>query len=530
MHALLRTKRLVWALAVVIVTVVMTFTYFSGRRYVRAMESVQHTLELTSTIDSVVAAVIDEETSQRGFLLTNEESFLEPYRLGRIQVVAGLDKLARLTRGNQKQGAWVIDLRGAIREKQAFVDNMIALNRSGQPEAALLQVQAGRGKQLMDVIRQRAAEMRSDERRVLEERSKLASRTQRLAFGAMVAGALVTALLLFGSFLALHRDAASLRQAAEELAESEERFRVLADSASDMVRVFEVDGTTWYQSPSMERLLGFTHQEISALGAAILHPEDLAEAREMFHKVAGGEVEGGLLVHRFACKSGGYRWFETNFVALGGHPLRIQATSRDVTQRRRDTEALALRADELHTLSLRDELTGLYNRRGFFELGEQMMRVASREQRSLAVVFVDLDGLKPINDLHGHDAGDRAIIEAAALLKSVCRAADVAVRLGGDEFAVLAFDLNATSVASFRVRVELALAQRNARKDLPFELSFSLGVAYRATDCDEALEIVLARADAAMYSEKRAHRMERGLRTSLPPHGRPSHPGFTPVG
>ena len=79
MQSLLRIKRLVWALAVVIVTVVLTFTYFSGRRYVTAMESVQHTLEVTSTIDSVVAAVIDEETGQRGFLLTNEESFLEPY-------------------------------------------------------------------------------------------------------------------------------------------------------------------------------------------------------------------------------------------------------------------------------------------------------------------------------------------------------------------------------------------------------------------------------------------------------------------
>jgi diguanylate cyclase (GGDEF)-like protein/PAS domain S-box-containing protein len=530
MHTLLRTKRLVWALAVAILTVLLTFTYLSGRQYVAAMQSVQRTLEVTSTIDSVVAAMIDEETGQRGFMLTKEESFLEPYQLGRIQVVAGLDKLARLTRDSPKQVDWVADLRRVIREKQAFVDQMIALSRSAEPEAALRQVQTGRGKALMDVIRQRAAEMRGEERRVLDQRSKLAARTQRLAFGAIVAGALVTALLLFGSFLALHRDAASLRRAAEELAESEERFRVLADSASDMVRVFEVDGKTWYQSPSMERLLGFTHAEISALAAAILHPEDLAEAREMFHKIGSGEVDEGLLVHRFACKNGGYRWFETNFTAMGGHPRRIQATSRDVTQRRQDTEALALRADEMRTLSLRDELTGIHNRRGFFELGEQMMRVGLREQRSLAVVFVDLDGLKPINDLHGHDAGDRAIIEAAALLKSVCGPDDVAVRLGGDEFAVLTLELDAASVAAFRARIELALAQRNARRDLPFELSFSLGVAFSATDREEALEILLARADAAMYSEKRAHRIERGLRTTLPPQGRPSLPGFAKVG
>jgi diguanylate cyclase (GGDEF)-like protein/PAS domain S-box-containing protein len=530
MQSLLRTKRLVWALAVAIVTVVLTFTYVSGRQYVAAMESVQRTLEVTSTIDSVVTAVIDEETGQRGFMLTNEESFLEPYQLGRIQVVAGLDKLARLTRDSPKQGGSVAGLRRMIREKQTFVDQMIALNRSAEPEAALHQVQTGRGKELMDVIRQRTAEMRTEERRVLDQRTKRAARTQRFAFAAITAGALVTALLLLGSFLSLHREAANLRQAAEELAESEERFRALADGASDMVRVFEVDGTTWYQSPSMERLLGFTHAEIIALGAALIHPEDLAEAREMFHKIAGGEVDEGLLVHRFACKNGGYRWFETNFMALGGHRRRIQATARDVTQRRQDTEALALRADEMRTLSLRDELTGLANRRGFFELGEQMMRVASREQRSLAVVFADLDGLKPINDLHGHDAGDLAITEAAALLKSVCGPDDVAVRLGGDEFAVLTLELDAASVSAFRARIEFALAQRNARRDLPFELSFSLGVAFSATDREEALEILLARADSAMYSEKRTHRIERGLRTTLPPQGRPSLPGFAKVG
>jgi diguanylate cyclase (GGDEF)-like protein len=183
-----------------------------------------------------------------------------------------------------------------------------------------------------------------------------------------------------------------------------------------------------------------------------------------------------------------------------------------------------LRADEMRSLSLKDELTGLYNRRGFFELGEQYERVAARERRSLAVVFVDLDGLKPINDQFGHDAGDRAITEAGLLLKSVCRSADVVVRMGGDEFAVLAMDLDTTTFAAFRARAELALAARNARGDLPFELSFSLGAAFRATDREEPLETLLARAEAAMYSEKRAHRMERGLRMSLAPgpRNRPS--------
>ncbi|MDQ2643939.1 MAG: diguanylate cyclase, partial [Myxococcota bacterium] len=360
--------------------------------------------------------------------------------------------------------------------------------------------------------------------------SGVALRTQGYAFAALVAGALVTALLLMGSFVSLHRDAAELRRAAEDLAESEERFRMLADSASDIVRVFELDGSLWYQSPSIERLLGFTIDEISELGEGILHPDDVAESRSLLHKMAAGELDGGMLVHRFLCKDGNYRWFETQFVMMVGHPPRIQATARDVTQRRRDTEALVLQADEMKTLSLRDELTGLYNRRGFFELAEQAERVAARERRSLAVVFIDMDGLKPINDLFGHDAGDRAIIETGKLLQSVCRASDVVSRLGGDEFAVLAINLDPTSFGAFRARTELALAARNARADLPFELSFSLGAAFRATDHDEPFETLVARADAAMYAQKRARRAERGLRTSLVPGPRATRPQITVVG
>jgi diguanylate cyclase (GGDEF)-like protein/PAS domain S-box-containing protein len=522
MRSLLRTKRLVWALAVALVTVIVTFTYFSSRRYVAAVESVQHTLEVSSAIDRMLAAIMEQETDQRGHLLTGEEVMLARYRFARANVAQQVERLRLLTADNPVQRRALEELEKAAEEKHRFMDQMIELVRAGKSDAALEAVRSGRGRHLMNAIRECTERMGKEERRLLTVRSDFAARTQGYALGAITIGALVTALMLVASFVALHRDAEELRKTAEELAESEERFRVLADSASDIVRVYELDGTVWYQSPSMERLLGFTLDEINAMPtSALLHPDDLDEARALFMKLTKAEVDGGMLVHRMICKDGTYRWFETNFVLLHGSPPRVQTTARDVTQRRRDTEALALRADEMRTLSLRDVLTGLYNRRGFFELGEQLERVAVREKRSLAVVFVDLDGLKPINDQFGHEAGDRAINEAAALLRSVCRSADVAVRLGGDEFAVIAMDLDATSFGSFRARIELALAARNMRGDLPFELSFSMGAAFRPTDREEPLETLLARADAAMYSEKRAHRAERGLRMSLAPAARP---------
>jgi diguanylate cyclase (GGDEF)-like protein/PAS domain S-box-containing protein len=529
MQSLLRIKRRIWALAVAVITVVVTFTYLSGRRYVSAVESVQHTLAVTSAIDDLTAAVIDQETGQRGFLLTSDPTFLDSYNSGRYQVNEQLRQLNELLRDDPEQQSAFETLRVEILAKQQFVDSVLALAQRGSGNQALQIVRTGRGKQLMDQIRKQSALMTLAERNKLSERSGFALRTQGYAFAALVAGALVTALLLIGGFVSLHRDAAELRRAAEDLAESEERFRMLADSASDIVRVFELDGSLWYQSPSIERLLGFTIDEISELGEEILHPDDVAENRSLLRKMATGELDGGMLVHRFLCEDGNYRWFETQFAMMVGHPPRIQATARDVTQRRRDTEALVMRADEMKTLSLRDELTGLYNRRGFFELAEQAERVVARERRSLAVVFIDMDGLKPINDLFGHDAGDQAIIETAKLLQSVCRASDVLSRLGGDEFAVLAINLDPTSFNAFRARTELALAARNARADLPFELSFSLGAAFRATDHDEPFETLVARADAAMYAQKRARRAERGLRTSLVPGPRAGRPQITVV-
>jgi len=524
---LLRIKRSVWAVAVAVVTVVVTFAYLSGRRYVAAVESVQHTLEVTSSIDALTAAIIDEETGQRGFLLTSDHAFLDPYEVGRVEVAVQLKRLEQLLRADPEQLRAFARLRPAILDKQGFADAVVQLARAGRGDEALEMVRGGRGKALMDDIRKQSARMTAAERDKLTERSNLALRTQGYAFAALVAGAGVTALLLIGTFISLHRDAAELRRAAEELAESEERFRMLADSASDIVRVFELDGSLWYQSPSIERLLGFTSEEIAELGERLLHPDDVAENQSLLQKMAAGELDGGMLVHRFLTKDGNHRWFETQFAMMVGHPPRIQTTARDVTQRRRDTEALVMRADEMKTLSLRDELTGLYNRRGFFELAEQAERVAARERRSLAVVFIDMDGLKPINDLFGHDAGDQALIETGKLLQSVCRASDVLARLGGDEFAVLAINLDPTSFGAFRARTELALAARNARADLPFELSFSLGAAFRATDHDEPFETLVARADAAMYAQKRARRAERGLRTSLVPGPRVTRPQIT---
>ncbi|HTU64007.1 MAG TPA: sensor domain-containing diguanylate cyclase, partial [Polyangiales bacterium] len=173
-----------------------------------------------------------------------------------------------------------------------------------------------------------------------------------------------------------------------------------------------------------------------------------------------------------------------------------------VLERDRTRLLLEEHAQRLSALSLRDELTGLYNRRGFMELARQQLRFVERNKRPVVLIFVDLDGMKPINDTLGHEQGDHAIQETAQILKRTFRASDIVARLGGDEFVVLAIDANAERADAARQRTRAAVDAWNARGAAPFQLSLSLGTAQH--EPGETIEDLLTRADAEMYQQKRA--------------------------
>lgn len=182
---------------------------------------------------------------------------------------------------------------------------------------------------------------------------------------------------------------------------------------------------------------------------------------------------------------------------------------RDVTQREQNRDLLQRQADELRALSLVDELTGLYNRRGFLTLTTQQLKLCDRSMRPALVVFVDLDGMKRINDELGHDVGDRALIETASVLRQVFRHSDVVGRLAGDEFVVLAVDAEPDSREAIEQRVAAKVAEVNAREGREYQLSLSIGVAIYDPAKPEMVEEVLARADALMYESKRARKVMR---------------------
>jgi diguanylate cyclase (GGDEF)-like protein len=177
-------------------------------------------------------------------------------------------------------------------------------------------------------------------------------------------------------------------------------------------------------------------------------------------------------------------------------PERLARSLRQGIERQRLQRRLA-------DLALRDELTGLYNRRGFFALAEHQRRQCLRTGHGLVVVQADVDGLKEINDTLGHQAGDQAIAASAAVLRCTFRESDIVARLGGDEFAAVAVDADEDSAARILERLEQAVDAQNVRGSLGFRLSLSVGAALLMPLARTSLAELLAEADRSLYREKR---------------------------
>jgi diguanylate cyclase (GGDEF)-like protein len=162
---------------------------------------------------------------------------------------------------------------------------------------------------------------------------------------------------------------------------------------------------------------------------------------------------------------------------------------------------------QLRAASLVDELTGLYNRRGFLFLAQQQLKIANRMKRGLLLLFADLDDLKRINDTLGHHEGDLALVETANMLKETFRQADIIARIGGDEFAIITIEARKDSSEILTSRLRANLEARNATGPRPYTLSISVGVARYDAEHPCSIGELLAQADALMYEQK--HRKQR---------------------
>jgi diguanylate cyclase (GGDEF)-like protein/PAS domain S-box-containing protein len=308
--------------------------------------------------------------------------------------------------------------------------------------------------------------------------------------GAQIAGAIGSAQLF-----------SNLMKTENSLRESEGRFRGLVEQAA--VGVAEIDINTGRFLTVNRRLcemVGRTEEELlNTTFQAITHPEDLQLHEGKTQMMLAGEIGHYSLEKRYLRKDGGIVWVNITVSPLwkpGEAPERNIAVVEDFTDRKRMEE-------EIREMSFRDQMTELYNRRGFITLAEQQIRAAIRNRRSMLLTFVDCDGLKGINDTLGHEEGDRALIVTANVLRQTFRKSDIIARLGGDEFAVLSIDATNINPEDFSKRLQQNIDAGNAKNVRPYKLAMSWGTAVYDPQIHCSLDDLISRADSMMYEQKK---------------------------
>jgi diguanylate cyclase len=235
----------------------------------------------------------------------------------------------------------------------------------------------------------------------------------------------------------------------------------------------------------------------------------MAGARVLFLPSVLGTSAGIVLV---------YDHFErTNALAVG----LAAATLALVMARTVLTFREVQRLHDSRRLSLTDDLTGLPNRRSFFDTLDAALAETTPSSDPMAVLMIDLDGFKELNDTLGHHAGDRVLMGIGPRLRSALRGDDRVARLGGDEFAILAPECDDDGILAARARVQRAVDEANARGGQPYQLSVSLGAAIFDPRAPVALESLMESADERMYQQKRAQVLARASAASpTDPEGR----------
>jgi diguanylate cyclase (GGDEF)-like protein/PAS domain S-box-containing protein len=318
-----------------------------------------------------------------------------------------------------------------------------------------------------------------------------------------------------GAIQAIQALSGELRRATEELSDADARYRAVVEQIPAIVYTDVVDDTmsTVYVSPQIEELLGILPEEYIAdpdLWAKQLHPDDKEHALQSYLE---GRTSGEpfSFEYRLLARDGRVVWFRDSAVVgndRAGSPAYVHGVMFDITERKNAEEQVAF-------LAYHDNLTGLPNRTMFEELLELGMARARRHDLSVAVLCIDVDDFKLVNESLGYEAGDALLRAVAERLREATRETDLVARQGGDEFLLLLADIEGGSVPGFEgtdgaiLVVESVAARVHESLRAPFNVagtelyvSASIGISMFPHDADDA-SALLKNADAAMYQSRK---------------------------
>lgn len=289
--------------------------------------------------------------------------------------------------------------------------------------------------------------------------------------------------------------------AQERLTMTEADLSFLADSISDVIWQVDHGFTFTYVSSADKKMRGFSKEEV--IGKKLwdfLLPEDIQmiknlQAERMLRDVAGTTVGTKLYELQILCKDSNYIWVEVsvNPVIKDGILTGYQGMNRDITERK-------LMESQLQVYATTDLMTGAVNRRTGVTILEKLLASSKMSEEIFAVCFLDIDGLKKINDTYGHAAGDELITRAAAVLRKCIRKTDTLCRFGGDEFLLILPECDIAGIEELLARIHKYL---DSSESVDGNISFSIGiVVYNEGMSDISADDIISQADRRMYEDK----------------------------
>ncbi len=296
--------------------------------------------------------------------------------------------------------------------------------------------------------------------------------------------------------LALDRDITERKRAEETLRDSEERFRLIAETSGDIIFQTDTQSRITYCSPSVNRY-GYSNEKIAGtLFTEYVHPDELLKTTDFFHCALSGDGIT-LLETRLLQADGTPVYAEINVTPMvrNGTVAGVQGIARDLTERKKMEEAIKHQA-------CHDALTDLPNRALFMDRLERQLAQADRNQKKMAVMFLDLDRFKNINDALGHSVGDLLLYAVAVRLGTCIRGTDTVARIGGDEFNILLSDVNHSEDAAKIAQKIISVFKEPFKIDkYDLHITTSVGISLYPEDGKDS-ETLLKHADIAMYHAK----------------------------
>lgn len=298
-------------------------------------------------------------------------------------------------------------------------------------------------------------------------------------------------------YIAIRNDITLRKQMEEDIRKSETRYRLITENSLDLIATIDPEGNFLYVSPSHQTVLGMDRLEKSGKLYDWIHPEDQKLVQEEVGELTGKQKVSSILEFRLKAANGKVIFAESKISTITDESGRIKKllfATRDMTERKNWEQ-------KIYHLAYHDTLTDLPNRRLFMNKLDKVISNLKKQEK-LAVLFIDLDRFKYVNDSLGHDSGDYILIEAARRIKQSLRSSDFVARLGGDEFTALLPQVGDVEVVkALAERIQQKLKEPIYVPGEQLNLSCSIGIAVYPENGKNADEL-LKRADTALYTVK----------------------------